>query len=142
MITGKVILDIVVKNDIIKTEKCLGLLTGKGVYPYDYMNAFEKFNDEQLPSKEQFYSRLTEEDITNDDYNKAKQVWKHFDIKNMGEYHDLYLKTDVLLLTDVFENFRDMCLSYYGLDPVYYYTLPNFAIDAMLKLTGIEIDLV
>ena len=130
------------KNDIIKTEKCLDLLTEKGVYPYDYMNSFDIFNDEHLPSKEQFYSRLTEEDITNDDYNKAKQIWKHFDIKNMGEYHDLYLKTDVLLLTDVFENFRDMCLSYYGLDPVYYYTLPNFAFDAMLKLTGIEIDLV
>ena len=130
------------KNDIIKTEKCLDLLTEKGVYPYDYMNAFDKFNDEQLPSKEQFYSRLTEEGITNDDYTKAKQIWKHFDIKNMGEYHDLYLKTDVLLLTDVFENFRDMCLSYYGLDPVYYYTLPNFAFDAMFKLTGIEIDLV
>ena len=130
------------KNDIIKTEKCLDLLTEKGVYPYDYMNAFDKFSDEQLPSKEQFYSRLAEKDITNDDYNKAKQIWKHFDIQNMGEYHDLYLKTDVLLLTDVLENFRDMCLSYYGLDPVYYYTLPNFAFDAMLKLTGIEIDLV
>ena len=130
------------KNDIIKTEKCLDLLTEKGVYPYDYMNLFDKFNDEHLPSKEQFYSRLTEEEITNDDYNKAKQIWKHFGIKSMGEYHDLYLKTDVLLLTDVFENFRDMCLSYYGLDPVYYYTLPNFAFDAMLKLTGIEIDLV
>ena len=130
------------KNDIIKTEKCLDLLTEKGIYPYDYMNSFDKFNDEHLPSKEQFYSRLTEEDITNDDYNKAKQIWKHFDIKNMGEYHDLYLKTDVLLLTDVFENFRDMCLSYYDLDPVFYYTLPNFAFDAMLKLTGIEIDLV
>ena len=130
------------KNDIIKTEKCLDLLTEKGVYPYDYMNAFDQFNDEQLPSKEQFYSRLTEEGITDDDYTKAKQIWKHFDIKNMGEYHDLYLKTDVLLLTDVFENLRDMCLSYYGLDPVCYYTLPNFAFDAMLKLTGIEIDLV
>ena len=130
------------KNHIIKTEKCLDLLSEKGVYPYDYMNSFEKFNDEQLQSKEQFYSRLTEEDITNDDYNKAKQIWKHFGIKSMGEYHDLYLKTDVLLLTDVFENFRDMCLSFYGLDPVYYYTLPNFAFDAMLKLTGIEIDLV
>ena len=129
------------KNDIIKLEKCLDLLTEKGVYPYDYMNAFDKFNDEQLPSKEQFYSRLTEEDLTNDDYNKAKQIWNHFGIKSMGEYHDLYLKTDVLLLT-VFENFRDMCLSYYGLDPVYYYTLPNFAFDAMLKLTNVEIDLV
>ena len=130
------------KNDIIKTEKCLDLLTEKGLYPYDYMNSFDKFNDEHLPSKEQFYSRLTEEGITNDDYTKAKQIWKHFDIKNMGEYHDLYLKTDVLLLTDVFENFRDMCLSCYGLDPVFYYTLPNFAFDAMLKLAGIEIDLV
>ena len=130
------------KNDIIKTEKCLDLLTEKGIHPYDYMNSFDKFNDEQLPSKEQFYSRLNEEDITLDDYKKAKQIWKHFGIKSMGEYHDLYLKTDVLLLTDVFENFRDMCLSYYGLDPVYYYTLPNFAFDAMLKLTGIEIDLV
>ena len=126
------------KNDIIKTEKCLDLLTEKGVNPYDYMNLFDKFNDEHVPSKEQFYNRLTEEDITNDDYNKAKQIWKHFGIKSMGEYHDLYLKTDVLLLTDVFENFRDTCLSYYGLDPV----LPNFAFDAMLKLTGIEIDLV
>ena len=122
------------KHDIIKTEKSLDLLTEKGVYPYDYMNAFDKFNEEQLPSKEQLYSRLSEEDITNDDYKKAKQIWKHFGIKSMGEYHDLYLKTDVLLLTEVLENFRDMCLSYYGLDPVYYYTLPNFAFDAMLKL--------
>ena len=103
---------------------------------------FKKFNDKQLQSKEQLYSRLTEEDITNDDYNKAKQIWKHLGIKSMGEYHDLYLKTDVLLLTDVFENFRDMCLSFFGLDPDYYYTLPNVAFDAMLKLTGIEIDLV
>ena len=70
-------------------------------------------NAEQLASKEQFYSRLSEEDITNDDCNKAKQIWKHFGIKKMGEYQDLYLKTDVSLLTDVFETFRDMCISYY-----------------------------
>ena len=86
------------KNDIIKTEKCLNLLTEKGVYPYDYMNAFDKFNDEQLPSKEQFCSRLNEEDITLDGYKKAKQIRMHFGIKSMGEYHDLYLKTDVLFL--------------------------------------------
>ena len=104
--TGKVILDIVVKKDIIKTEKCLDLLlTEKGVYSYDYMNSVDKFNDEQLPSKEQFYSRLSEKDITLGDYKKAKRIWKHFDIQNMGEYHELYLKTDVWLLTDVFENF-------------------------------------
>ena len=86
-----------------KTEKCLDLLAEKDVYPYDYTNAFEKFNEEQLPSKEQFYSRLSKEDITNDDWNKAKQIRKHFNIKNMGVCHDLYLQTDVLLLTDVLE---------------------------------------
>ena len=88
------------KNDIIKTD----FLTEKGVYPYDYMNTFDKFVEEQLPSKEQSYSRLSEEDITHDDCNKAKQTRKHFNSKNMGLYHDLFLQTDVLLLTDVLEN--------------------------------------
>ena len=130
------------KNDLIKSEKCLDLLTDKGVYPYDYMNSFDKFDDEQLPSKDDSYSQLSEEGISVNDYERAKIIWKHFDIKNMGEYHDLYLKTDVLLLTDIFENFRDVCMKYYGLDPAYYYTLPNFAFDAMLKMTGVEIDLI
>ena len=130
------------KNDLIKSEKCLDLLTDKGVYPYDYMNSFDKFDDEHLPSKDDFYSQLSEEGISVNDYERAKIIWKHFDIKNMGEYHDLYLKTDVLLLTDIFENFRDVCMKYYGLDPAYYYTLPNFAFDAMLKMTGVEIDLI
>ena len=129
-------------NDIIKSEKCLDLFTEKGVYPYDYMNSIEKFEDESLPTKDMFYSRLSEDNITDEDYEKAKVIWKHFKIKNMGEYHDLHLKTDVLLLTDIFEKFRDVCIQDYGLDPVYYYTLPKFAFDAMLKLTGVEIDLV
>ena len=93
------------QSDIFKQKKCLDLLIEKGVYPYDYTNAFEKIHEEQLPPKEQFYSRLSEEDITNDDCNKAKQKRKHFNIKNMGVYHDLYLQTDVLLLTDVLESF-------------------------------------
>ena len=130
------------KNDVIKSEKCQDLLTDKGVHPYDYMNSFDKFDDEQLPSKDDCYSQLSEEGISVNDYERAKVIWKHFDIKNMGEYHDLYLKTDVLLLTDIFENFRDVCMKYYGLDPAYYYTLPNFAFDAMLKMTGVEIDLI
>ena len=66
-----------------------------------------------MPAKEQFYSRLSEEDLALDEYKKAKQIWKRFNIKNMGDYHDLHFKTDVLLPTDVFENFRDMCLSFY-----------------------------
>ena len=92
------------KSDMFKTKKCLDLLAEKGVYLYDYTNAFEKINEEQLPSKEQFYSRLSKEDITNDDCNKAKQIRKHFNIKNMGVYHDLFLQTDVLLLTNVLGN--------------------------------------
>ena len=91
----------------IKTD----FLTEKGVHPYDYMNAFDKFIKEQLPSKEQFYSRLSEEDITNDDWNKAKQIRKHFNIKNVGVCHDLYLQTDVLLLADVLEYLRTRVLS-------------------------------
>ena len=93
------------KNDVIKSEKCLDLLTDKGVCPYDYMNSFDKFDDEQLPSKDDFYSQLSEEGISDNAYERATIIWKHFNIKNMGEYHDLYLKTDVLLLTDIFENF-------------------------------------
>ena len=76
------------------------------------MNSFDKCDEEQLPSKEHFYSQLYEEHITDRDYHRANVLWKHFNIKNLGEYHDLYLMTDVYLLTDVFENFRDMCLNY------------------------------
>ena len=114
-------------NPYIKNEADLDLLTDKGIYPYDYMNSFDKFKEEQLPSKEHFYSQLYENDITDNDYKRAKNIWKHFNIKNLGEYHDLYLMTDVYLLTDVFENFRDMCINYYGLDPAHYITLPNFS---------------
>ena len=129
------------KSDYVKSSKDLNLLTEKGVYPYDYMNNFDRFNEEQLPSKEDFYSKLSGEHISDEDYERAKIIWKHFNLKNMGEYHDLYLTTDVLLLTDIFENFRKLCMNYYGLDPAYYYTLPNFAWDAMLLQTGITIDM-
>ena len=94
----------------------------------------------QLPPKESFYSNLTESHIEDDEYERAQRIWKHFGLKNIGQYHDLYLRTDVLLLTDVFENFRDLCLEYYGLDPAHYFTLPNFAWDAMLLKTGVEIN--
>ena len=86
----------------------------KGVYPYDYMDSTSKFNDTQLPNREHFYSLLTDENISEDDYQHAKDVWNTFNLKNMGEYHDLYLKSDILLLNDVFQNFRKTCLTYYG----------------------------
>ena len=118
------------------------LMTKKGVYPYDYMDSFSKFNDTQLPKREDFYSLLTDENISEDDYRHAEDVWKTFHLKNMGEYHDLYLKSDILILADVFENFRKTCLTYYELDPLHYVTSPGLAWDAMLKMTKINLDLI
>ena len=89
--------------------KALDLMSKKGIYPYDHMDSFEKFNETELPSKEQFYSILNDEHISEDDYKHAKKVWKGFNLKNMGEYHDLYLLSDILLLSDVFKNFRKTC---------------------------------
>ena len=93
------------------------LMTRKGIYPYDYMDSFEKFNKTELPTKEEFYSILNNEHITNEDYCHAQKVWNTFQLQTMGEYHNLYLKSDILLLSDVFENFRKTCLQYYKLDP-------------------------
>ena len=117
------------------------LLIRKGVYPYDYMDNFDKFNETKLPPAFEFYSRLYDSDVNEKDYVHAQKVWSHFDIKNMGEYHDLYLKTDVVLLADIFENFRDVCLKNYKLDPAWYYTSPGLSWDALLKKTEIKLDL-
>ena len=109
----------------------------KGVYPYDYMDIFEKFNDPKLPTKKDFYSMLTNTGITDEQYQHAQKVWSTFRLQNMGQYHDLYLKSDVLLLADVFENFRKTCLENIELDPANYVTSPGLSWDAMLKMTGI-----
>ena len=119
----------------------LSLMTKKGVYPYDYMDSFEKFEETRLPKKEDFFSILNNEHISDEDYQHTQNVWNEFGLSSMGEYHDLYLKSDVLLLTDVFENFRKMCQQYYGLDPVHYFTLPGLSWDAMLKMTGVKLEL-
>ena len=116
------------------------LMVKKGVYPYDYMDSFDKFNT-GLPSKEEFYSILNDEHISDDDYKHAQTVWETFKLKTMGEYHDLHLKTDVILLADVFENFRRTCLEYYKLDPCNYFTSPGLSWDAMLKMTDIKLEL-
>ena len=91
------------------------------------MDDWEKFNERTLPEKEEFYSNLNMEDITDADYMHAKRVCKGFEIKKLGEYHDLYLKSDTLLLPDVFENFRKMCLKIYHLDPVKFLSVPGLA---------------
>ena len=105
------------------------------------MDSFDKFNNKKLPSKDEFYSTLNNENISNQDYKHAKNVWKTFDIKSMGEYHDLYLKSDILLLADVFENFRKTCMLYYKLDPCHYFSSPGLSWDSMLKMTNIKLEL-
>ena len=132
------------KDDLTYTSKAfkgkrLDLWSKKGVYPYDFMDRFEKFNDRELPTKDQFYSILNDEHIT--EYIYAKEVWDTFYIKTMGEYHDLYLVSDMLLLTDVFKNFRKTCMQYYKLDPCHYFTSPGLSWDAMLKMTNIKLEL-
>lgn len=101
------------------------LLMRKGVFPYDFMSNWECLQETQLPPDTMFYSKLTNKHISKEDYIHAQRVWNIFKIKNFGEYMELYLKTDVLLLADVFENFRNICLNSYRLDPVYYYTTPG-----------------
>ena len=114
-------------------EEDLTLMTQKGVYPYEYMNSFERFQEPQLPPKDVFYSSLTEEDISEVDYTHAERVFKHFNITDLRDYHNFCLLTDVLLLADVFENFRDVCLQLYGLDPGHKYTYPGLSWQAALK---------
>ena len=117
------------------------LLYKKGIYPYEYMDSWDKFKETKLPPKESFYSKLNDEHITEDEYSHAKTVWETFKCKTLGDYHDLYVKTDVALLADVFENFRKLCLEQYGLDPAHYFTSPGLSWDALLKKTGVELEL-
>ncbi|XP_031633745.1 uncharacterized protein LOC116347323 [Contarinia nasturtii] len=122
-------------------EEQFNLLTQKGVYPYEYMDSWNKLNDTQLPPQENFYSDLTNCSISDEQYAFAQTVWDTFNIQTMREYTDIYLKTDVLLLADIFEKFRDSCIKLYELDPAHYYTLPGYSWDCMLRYTGVEIEL-
>ena len=119
----------------------LSLVKRKGVYPYEYMDSLERFKETKLPPKEAFYSKLTEEDISDEDYTHAKKVWKEFKMEHFQDYHNLYNKTDVLLLADVFESFRDICIKNYKLDPAHYFTAPSLSWDACLKMSGVKLEL-
>ena len=121
--------------------KQLDLLLRKGVYPYEYIDSIDRLSETELPPKSAFYSKLNDSDISDEDYEHAQAVWKEFGFKTLREYHDLYNVSDVLLLADVFENFRDVCMNNYKLDPAWYFTSPGLAWDAALKLTGIELEL-
>ena len=117
------------------------LLLRKGVYPYDYMSSWERFDEQELPPMTAFYNKLSENGISEEDYAHAQTVWETFRMTTMGSYHDLYLRTDVLLLSDVFENFRNICLKAYHLDPAHFFTSPGLAWEAMLKMTKVKLQL-
>ncbi|XP_065662566.1 uncharacterized protein LOC136085205 [Hydra vulgaris] len=143
-------LDALLKNltkdqckNIIKlySGKQLDLLLRKGAFPYDWVDSNDKFNETQIPPKELFFSKLNDEDISDDDYSHAQTVWNEFHCKTFRDYNDLHNVLVVLLLADVFENFRDVCMNCYKLDPAWYYTSPGLAWDAALKKTKVKLEL-
>lgn len=115
----------------------LDLLLKKGIYPYDWMDSIEKFQETKLSPKESFFSKLNDSNVTDEDYEHAQKVWKEFGMETFRDYHNLYNKTDVLFLADVFEIFRNICLDNYELDPTWYFTAPGLAWDAALKITRV-----
>ena len=117
------------------------LLTRKEVYPYQYINSWDQFEETQLPPINAFYSNLNMSSISEDDYQHAQKVWEEFEIQHLGDYHDLYLRTDVVLVANGYEAFRDTCLRHYSLDPAHFYTTPRLAWKACLKHTGIKLEL-
>ena len=123
------------------TPEQVELIKQKGFYPYEFIDTEEKFNEPNPPPREAFYSKLTGRGITEKNYKHVLNVWNTFKMKTFKDYHKLYNETDALLLADVFENFRDLCLKIYGLDPVYYFTAPGLAWDACLKITNINLEL-
>ena len=127
-------------RDEFPDDNQFNLCLKKLVYPYSYMDSFEKFS-EPIPGPECFYNELTETDIEADEYSRLEEACVVFNITNLGELHDLYLKIDVLILASVFEYYRIMGLEEYGLDPAYYISAPSFGFDSMLFMTGVKLEL-
>ena len=119
----------------------LALLLRKGICPYEYMDSWERFNEESVPIIEYFHSQLNKELITKEEYEHALKVWKEFNIKNLGESHDLYVQSDTTLLADVFENFRDKFIEIYKLDPAHFLSAPGLSWQACLKMTVVKLEL-
>jgi len=127
------------------TTKYLGdsdLVFAKGVYPYFYMTGPEKFGETQLPPIESFYNTLDEEALTQEDYDRAKKIWAHYKMNTLQNYHDHYLLSDVLLLADVFQNFRNTIYEEHHLDPLHFITLPSLAWASAMKYTNTKLDLI
>ena len=122
--------------------KFLKLVKPKGVHPCEYMDIFKMFSEDKLPDRCKIFSSLKDECISEKDYQTTNNIWNVFKLNTMSDYHDLYLKTDVLLLADVFKNFINTSLDYYGLDRCHYFSSPGLSWNAMLKITKIELELI
>jgi len=109
------------------TDAQVDMMLRKGVYPYDWMESIDRLDAQELPSKADFFSRLNQTQCDDADYEHAKRVWEEFGCRTFKDYHNLYLKCDVLQLADVFEGFRDMCLREYQLDPAHYVSAPHLS---------------
>ncbi len=118
------------------------LLLKKGVYPYDYMTCWERFAETELPARAAFFNKLRNAECSEADYEHAQEVWHRFGCQTIGDYHELYLKADVMQLTDVFENFRNVCMKDYFLDPAHYISSPQLSWDAMLRQSAVELELI
>ncbi|XP_015783859.1 uncharacterized protein LOC107361535 [Tetranychus urticae] len=123
------------------SDEDLPFILTKGALPYEYMDSWERFEERKLPSIDKFYSNLSLKTIDQQTYDRLGAIWKHFKCKNLGDFHDVYLKVDVLLLTAIFQNFRATSLAQFGLDPCHYFSTPGLTWDASLKFTGMELDL-
>ena len=136
-----------IKNFPITYQLCnkdlnkFALLLRKGVWPYEYMDSWNKFNEPVPLVEDHYYSKLNKEGITKEDLKHVKKVCDTFKIKNLGEYHDLYVQSDTALLADVFENFRDKCIEIYELDPAHFLSASGLAWQARLKKRGVELEL-
>ena len=117
------------------------MLLRKGVYLYEYIDSWERFDETWLPDKEPFYSNLNVKGITNGDCRHSNSLFKKFKLKHLGEYHDLYVQSDTLLIADVFENFRNMCIEIYELDPTHFLSALGLAWQACVKTSGVELEL-
>ena len=133
----------IISKQYYEKDETFDLMTQqKGVYPYKHMDSFSKYNDTIFPSKDEFYNDLAGKECTVSDYEYGKKVYNLMKCKNMGDYTDVYVIDDVLKLADIFENFREMCLIHYKLDPCWYYTAPGLSWDAMLKITDISLQVI
>ncbi|XP_074025815.1 uncharacterized protein [Leptinotarsa decemlineata] len=124
-----------------KNQEEFKLLSKKGIFPYDYFDSWDKMNIDKLPPIECFFNKLRKCGVTEDEYSHAVKVWDTFEIQNLQQYMELYLKTDVLLLADVFENFRKVCMKTYDLECLKYYTAPGLAYASCLKISKVTLEL-